>query len=221
MKAYKSLAQRIRITLPAIAILLAAGCSETAPPAATQAAAGQQTTGTAAVETASAAASQAENRNRMPSQNKGVVKTSQTAGAYTYMQVDIAGEDFWLATTATAVQPGQKIAWRDYAPMNNFKSKSLGREFEQILFVDRVFSEQAVSEAVQRGVVEELMKAAGYSFIRVDQNGSSIWLAAPEISIEIGQSISWSGGAPMRNFTSRSLDRTFDQILFVGAVHSS
>ena len=100
---------------------------------------------------------------------------------------------------ATAVQPGQKIAWSDYAPMNNFKSKALGREFEQILFVDRVIGEQSASQALQQGVVAESLNAAGYSFIRVDQ----------------------SGGSPMRNFTSRSLDRTFDEILFVGAVHSS
>ena len=221
MKSNKSSRRGVRFTLPAIALILAAGCSETAPPPATQAATDDQTPAAAPVKSVSGAASQTGNGNRKPKQNSGVVKTSQTAGAYTYMEVDIAGEDFWVATMATAIQPGQKIAWRDYAPMNNFTSKSLGREFEQILFVDRVFAEQAASEALQRGVVEESMNAAGYSFIRVDQNGSSVWLAAPEISIDVGQSISWSGGSAMRNFTSRSLDRTFDEILFVGAVHRS
>lgn len=219
MKRYRQATRGIRAVIPAIAILLAASCSETAPPDATQAGAGEQPA--AAVEAASGAASQPANSNRTPSQNSGVVKTAQTAGAYTYLQVDISGEDFWLATMATAVQPGQKIAWSDYAPMNNFKSKALGREFEQILFVDRVIGEQSASQALQQGVVAESLNAAGYSFIRVDQSGGSIWLAAPETSLSVGQSISWSGGSPMRNFTSRSLDRTFDEILFVGAVHSS
>ena len=221
MKRYKNSKRGFRAVLPAIAIVLAAGCSETAPPSEPRSATDNRSATAVAAETTEAAASQGQPRNRRPSQNSGVVKTSQTAGAYTYLQVDIGGEDFWLATMATTVQPGQKIAWRDYAPMNNFKSKALGREFEQILFVDRISAEQAVSEAVQRGVVAESMNAAGYSFIRVDQNGSSIWLAAPETRIDIGQSISWSGGAPMRNFTSRSLNRKFDEILFVGAVHSS
>lgn len=213
-------ASGIRALLPAVALLLAASCSETAPPAANQAAA-EQTPAAAAVETASGGASQAVNPQRRPSQNSGVVKTAQTAGAYTYLQVDVDGEDFWLATMATAVQPGQKVAWQDYAPMNNFKSKALGREFEQILFVDRISGDQPAAETVQQGIVQESLSAAGYSFIRVDQNGSSIWLAAPETSIDVGQSISWSGGAPMRNFTSRSLDRTFEEILFVGAVNRS
>ncbi len=69
--------------------------------------------------------------------------------------------------------------------------------------------------------MQESLSAAGYSFIRVEQNGSSIWLAAPETSLDVGQTISWSGGSPMRDFTSRSLDRTFDEILFVGAVNRS
>ena len=220
MKRFNTSASTIRAVIPAIALLLAVGCSETAPPAATQAGAEQKS---APAETASAAANQAANPDRRPSRNSGVVKTAQTAGAYTYLQVDVGGEDFWLATMATAVQPGQKVSWQDYAAMNNFKSKALGREFEQILFVDRIYGDQPSGEpakaVVQQGIVQESLSAAGYSFIRVEQNGSSIWLAAPETSLDVGQSISWSGGAPMRNFTSRSLDRTFDEILFVGAVN--
>lgn len=218
MKQFNQKASAMRAVIPAIALLLAAACSETEPPAATQAAA-EASPAPAAVESAAAAAGQAANPDRRPSRNSGVVKTAQTAGAYTYMQVDVGGEDFWLATMATAVQPGQEVSWQDYAPMNNFKSKALGREFEQILFVDRIFGDQPAKEVVQRGVVRESLSAAGYSFIRVDQNGSSIWLAAPETSLDVGQTISWSGGSTMRNFTSRSLDRTFEEILFVGAVH--
>jgi hypothetical protein len=75
--------------------------------------------------------------------------------------------------------------------------------------------------AQHRGVVAESMNAAGYSFIRVDENGHSIWLAAPETSIRIGQSIQWQGGTQMRNFTSRSLNRVFDEIIFVSAVRVS
>lgn len=196
-----------------IVLSLAAGCSDSA----------QQIEEPAADKTATRATIQ-ESRSApatTPGKNNGVVRSTETAGAYTYIKVDIDGEEFWLATMATVVQPGQKIAWRDYAMMSNFKSKALGREFAQILFVDRVFDEQAVTQSLQQGIVEESMSAAGYSFIRVKQNGSSIWLAAPETTIRVGQSVRWSGGAPMRNFTSRSLNRSFDEILFVGAVHSS
>ena len=198
---------------PIIVLTLGAGCSDSAQQAQTQ----------SAVDTASSAAVQQSGTTRapVPARNNGVVSSAETAGAYTYIRVDIDGEEFWIATAATAVQPGQKIEWRDYALMHNFKSKALGREFEQILFVDKVFAEQAATASVQQGIVAESMNAAGYSFIRVDQDGDSLWLAAPETTISVGQSIRWSGGAPMRNFTSRSLNRSFDQILFVSAVTGS
>jgi hypothetical protein len=65
------------------------------------------------------------------------------------------------------------------------------------------------------------MTSAGYSYIHVEQNGSRVWLAAPETAINVGQSISWNGGAPMRNFNSQSLNRVFDEIYFVSAVQGS
>jgi hypothetical protein len=168
---------------------------------------------------ATMAAIKAANAPSKPKQNQGVVKTVKMGGGYTYAMVDIGGDDFWLATTMTALQPGQEIAWQDYAMMANFKSKALNQEFDQILFVDRLIDSAAMAQ--HRGVVAESMNAAGYSFIRVDENGHSIWLAAPETSIRIGQSIQWQGGTQMRNFTSRSLNRVFDEIIFVSAVRVS
>ena len=72
-----------------------------------------------------------------------------------------------------------------------------------------------------RTVVAESLSAAGYSFIRVDENGQSVWLAAPETALEVGQTVEWQGGGQMRNFTSRSLNRVFDAIIFVDRVQAS
>ena len=156
-----------------------------------------------------------------PKQNQGLVKSIEMAGGYTYIEVNVSDEPFWLATTPTQLQVGDKITWQNYAVMTNFESKALNRVFDQILFVDRVFNETAVASNSRRGIVEETMNAAGYSFIRIDENGSSIWVAAPETRIEIGQSIEWQGGTLMHNFTSRSLNREFDEIIFVSTVRAS
>jgi uncharacterized protein (DUF2147 family) len=194
-------------------LILAAGCSESVQQ-------GQQQSGSdnnaAAMTAAKATAAPAK-----PKQNQGVVKSVEVAGGYTYALVDVGGDDFWLATAVTEVQPGAEVAWRDYAMMKNFKSKSLNREFDQILFVDRLVNPSAATAQNHQGIVEESMEAAGYSFIRVRENGKSVWLAAPATPVEVGQSIQWSGGGQMRNFTSRSLDRVFDEITFVNAVHVS
>jgi hypothetical protein len=192
-------------------LLLSTGCTDSAPQ--------NQVQSTPDNNAATMAAIKAANAPSKPKQNQGVVKTVKMGGGYTYAMVDIGGDDFWLATTMTALQPGQEIAWQDYAMMANFKSKALNQEFDQILFVDRLIDSAAMAQ--HRGVVAESMNAAGYSFIRVDENGHSIWLAAPETSIRIGQSIQWQGGTQMRNFTSRSLNRVFDEIIFVSAVRVS
>lgn len=192
-------------------LVLSAGCTDSAPQ--------NQAKFTPDNDAAVMAAIKAANAPARPRQNQGVVKTVKMAGGYTYALVDIGGDDFWLATTMTTLRSGQAIAWQDYAIMKNFRSKALDQEFDQILFVDRLID--AAATAQHRGTVTESMNAAGYSFIRVDENGQSLWLATPETSIGIGQSIQWHGGAQMLNFTSRALNRVFDKILFVGAVHAS
>ena len=158
---------------------------------------------------------------RVSNQTRGVVKSAQTAGAYTYIEIEAGDNNLWLATTATVVQPGQTINWKASATMQNFTSKALGRTFDRILFVEKIYRSGAMQAGGQQGRILESMTAGGYSFLRVDQNGKSIWLAAPQIAVETGQQVSWTGGSPMRNFTSRSLDRTFSEILFVASVNPS
>ena len=211
MKPDTSESRRV-VALALLMLAYLAGCSEstnsstaTAPVDAVQA----QTT--APVETVSA----------LPARNTGTVMSNQMAGGYSYLEVDIDGAVFWLATSMSGAKPGDRVAWKDHAVMTNFKSKALDREFSQILFVDRVMAESEVATQSHRGTVVESMSAAGYSYIRVEENGDSVWLAAPQTTIEVGQSILWSGGTPMRNFNSRSLDRNFDEIIFVSAVQGS
>lgn len=194
-----------------IAALAITACSESAP---------QAQAGISAPD-AVAKADTAAVVSTPPARNRGVVTDAITAGGYSYIEVDIDGARYWLATLATAVQPGIEIEWQDYAVMSNFYSKAVGRKFDQILFVDRVHSPQATVSAPRRGIVTESMNAAGYSFIHVDENGSSVWLAAPETPLGAGQAIEWSGGSLMRNFTSRTLDRVFEEIIFVDAVQGS
>lgn len=168
-----------------------------------------------------ASATMIESAPATPTENKGTVISHKMVGAYSYIELDVDGATFWLATSISDVKSGDRIAWKDHAVMTNFKSKALNREFPLILFVDRVMTESEVNRQLRRGVVVEYMNAAGYSYIQVEENGANVWLAAPETDLEIGQSIRWSGGSPMRNFVSRSLDRNFDEVIFVSAVRGS
>lgn len=66
--------------------------------------------------------------------------------------------------------------------------------------------------------VLEAISSAGYSYIRVEEKGRAFWIAVPETAVEVGEEISFYEQMLMENFTSRSLNRTFDRILFVEAI---
>jgi len=150
----------------------------------------------------------------------GRVISSASAGGYTYLQVQNSGGTFWLAASQASVSEGMDVRWGDYAVMKDFQSKGLGKTFEQILFVSRVVPETAQSATASQntGVVKSVTSAGGYNYIEVDVGGTGQWLAAPVSPVAIGNNISWSGASEMKNFHSKSLNRDFESILFVGSI---
>ena len=68
------------------------------------------------------------------------------------------------------------------------------------------------------GVVKSASSAGGYTYVEVQQGNGTIWVAAPETAVKVGDKVTWQGGSVMQNFTARSLNRTFDQIIFAGGV---
>ena len=67
--------------------------------------------------------------------------------------------------------------------------------------------------------VLETMSSAGYTYIRVEEEGNAFWIALPETQVSAGEQVSFYEQMLMVNFTSPSLNRTFDRILFVEAIN--
>ena len=67
--------------------------------------------------------------------------------------------------------------------------------------------------------VVETMSSAGYTYIQVEEKGVKYWIALPETQVSVGEEISFYEQMLMEDFTSRSLNRTFDRILFVEAIN--
>ncbi len=65
------------------------------------------------------------------------------------------------------------------------------------------------------GKVLKVMHAGGYTYMEVDMDGKNTWAAATGMKVETGDQVKWQDGAVMQNFTSSTLHRTFDEILFV------
>lgn len=162
--------------------------------------------------------------------NQGKVLQATSEGGYTYAEVEQNGNTFWIAGSQTALKPGDIATWRQAQEMKNVHSKVLDRTFDSIYFVTEVSTNRARSNlntggssqpAVNHGnsgKVLSAQNAAGYSYLEVETHVGTRWVAAPQAAIEPGQTVTWSGASPMRNFTSKALNKTFDEILFAGRV---
>jgi hypothetical protein len=52
----------------------------------------------------------------------------------------------------------------------------------------------------------------------VEENGQKIWAAAKETKLKVGDEVEFPESTVMQNFTSKTLNRTFDKIYFVSTL---
>ena len=79
-------------------------------------------------------------------------------------------------------------------------------------------SMSALADEAYQGKVLETMNAGGYTYVQVQQGDTSIWAAGPQVAVSQGDVVSLSGQSWIKDFTSKTLNRTFDKILFVGKI---
>lgn len=66
--------------------------------------------------------------------------------------------------------------------------------------------------------VLETMNGGGYTYAKVDEGGNVYWIAGPQSNITVGTSISFIEQMVMTDFTSKALNKTFDNLVFVSAI---
>lgn len=66
------------------------------------------------------------------------------------------------------------------------------------------------------GKVVETMDGGGYTYVNLEKNGTKTWVAVPRMKVAVGQEVAFQPGQEMVNFTSRTLNRSFERILFSG-----
>jgi hypothetical protein len=68
------------------------------------------------------------------------------------------------------------------------------------------------------GTVIETMNAAGYTYVQVEIGSEKIWAAAPEFQVKVGDQVVIPEGTPMHNYHSKTLNRDFAVVYFVGSI---
>lgn len=64
------------------------------------------------------------------------------------------------------------------------------------------------------GTVLTTMNSGGYTYIEVQTAAGKPWIAIPESNVKVGEEIGYYEGMVMQNFHSKTLDRTFAEIIF-------
>ncbi|MCX6953147.1 MAG: hypothetical protein NTV51_13415 [Verrucomicrobia bacterium] len=71
---------------------------------------------------------------------------------------------------------------------------------------------------VLTGKVVETMNAATYTYVLIDAGGKKAWAAAPQFAVKVGDTVTVADAMAMKNYQSKTLNRTFDVVYFTGNV---
>jgi hypothetical protein len=86
---------------------------------------------------------------------------------------------------------------------------------------EKVPVENVTSSNTHQIVVIEKIAAGGYIYLKVSENNKEYWMAIPGRQIEIGATYYYDQGMEMGKFESKSLKRTFENIVFAQGVRDN
>jgi len=68
---------------------------------------------------------------------------------------------------------------------------------------------------VHTGSILETMNSGGYTYAKIKENGKEFWVAGAQSVVKVGDSVSFNEQMNMPDFTSKTLNRTFKELMFI------
>lgn len=94
---------------------------------------------------------------------------------YTYAEVDTGNEKVWAAGPPTPLKTGDMIAFSSQMPMQNFHSKSLGRDFPVIYFINSYITDiETSATASPHGQIKQQQISKPIKGINKVEGGNTI-----------------------------------------------
>ena len=78
----------------------------------------------------------------------------------------------------------------------------------------------ALDGVALEGKIVETMNSSGYTYLLLDAAQGKVWIAIPETQVATGQVVTCTPGMTMKDFTSKTLNRTFESIVFSPGLNS-
>lgn len=110
------------------------------------------------------------------------------------------------------------LAFAFYGLNSSYELHSLGAAQPAATKSKTKEPQAAEPASTMSGKVLEIHNASNYTYARVDTGKDKIWLAGPTAQLKVGDKVVFAPGIAMKNFESKSLNRTFDVIYFVGKI---
>ncbi len=67
-------------------------------------------------------------------------------------------------------------------------------------------------------VAEEALNTEKYTYVKVNENGESFWIAVPKTAVEIGATYYYQGGLMKKNFASKEYNKVFETLYLVSGI---
>jgi hypothetical protein len=131
-----------------------------------------------------------------------------------------------LAAEAAAMPPGHPAVEKPaqapaQSPQNVVEEKKKemgGHGMSSMMGAQQQGKEKAAAAGNLTGKVVETFDGGGYTYISVEKDGKKTWAAVPVTQVKVGQEVEVQPGMEMTNFKSKTLNRTFESVIFSGGV---
>jgi len=78
---------------------------------------------------------------------------------------------------------------------------------------------ELIPTPIYYGKILEIKGARGYKYLKIDENGTQLWVAIANAPVAIGERIGYDKQTIMHNFESKSLGKKFKEIIFASDVY--
>lgn len=74
-------------------------------------------------------------------------------------------------------------------------------------------------QGIYYGKILEIKGAMGYKYLKVDENGTELWIAIANAPVAVGDRIGYDKRTVMKNFESKTLGQKFKEVIFASDVY--
>ncbi len=74
-------------------------------------------------------------------------------------------------------------------------------------------------QGIYYGKILEIKGAMGYKYLKIDENGTQLWVAIANAPVAVGDRIGYDKKTVMKNFESKTLGQKFKEVIFASDVY--